>query len=201
MEVWLTKNGDRLRLPITPFFEIEYGNNNTRENLNEVGTINISGNKGLRQTEITSFFPSKKYTFLESSDTNLDPYYYVNKLEQWAMDNNPIRLIITETPHNFEVLIDNFKTGEIDGTGDVDYTLTLSEYRRVVAQEVQDQKKILNGQLPRAVALGIPALTMLKVGRYDTAWTMAKKIFGDGEKFKDILKKNKSVKPGEVLKL
>ena len=59
MEVWLTHQGERLRLPITPFYNIEEPQNNNTETLNEVGTVNLKGKKGLRSLTIESFFPSK----------------------------------------------------------------------------------------------------------------------------------------------
>lgn len=200
MEMWL----DKIRLPITPTFDINHPNNNQQENLSEVGTINIAGNKGLRSIEISSFFPSKEYDFLESSDVNLDPYFYVRKFIDWRNKNEPHRLIITETPFNFEVLIDEFTSSESDGTGDVYYKLTLTEYVRVKAVERQlpgYSKESSDANIQRLTKSGAGINNIKKVGIYDTSWTMAKKLTGNGDNAEELLKHNNksTIRVGDVL--
>lgn len=202
MEIWLVKN-EKLRLPITPYFEVQGGNNNSTEDLNEVGTINLAGKPGLRSVSISSFFPSKPGPYLESGDVVLDPYYYYNKINTWARETEPIRLIITETPYNFEVLVDSFNAGEQDGTGDVTYTLEMSEYIRVQSTKYvppKDKAPPLN-KVPRYADLPAIPKALLTVGKSDTPWTMAQKIYGNGELAKDMMKQLglKKLKPGQVL--
>ena len=55
MEVWLTHQGERLRLPITPFYNIEEPQNNNTETLNEVGTINPKVKKVLEMLQSRVF--------------------------------------------------------------------------------------------------------------------------------------------------
>lgn len=189
MEIWLVKD-ERIRLPITPYFEINSSNNNSTENLNEIGTINLAGKPGLRSCSISSFFPSKEGPYIESGDTNLNPYYYSEKIYKWSRETEPIRLIITETPYNFEVLIDSYKAGETDGSGDVYYTLELSEYVRVESTEYKPPKKNIPNMknIPRYAGMAQIPAALLTVGKYDTAWTMAKKMFGNGELGGQLLK-------------
>lgn len=189
MELWLVHGGDRLRFPITPFVDIARSINNTTENLNEVGTINIAGKPGLRTTSISSFFPAQNYPFLTSNSVVTDPYYYDRKISQWATLGEPLRLILTETPHNFEVLINSYTSGERDGTGDVHFDLDLSEYVRVEATEVPQMQEREN---PRLKDEKGNENTRLKTpGKYDTPWTMAKKLTGNGENYKKLMQKNK----------
>ncbi|MGF0096024.1 hypothetical protein ACQRC6_06245 [Peptoniphilus sp. SGI.035] len=206
MEVWLTHNGDRLRLPITPFYNIEEPQNNNTETLNEVGTINLKGKKGLKTLTIESFFPSKDYYFLESSDVILDPFYYDNKIRNWANAKEPIRLIITETPHNFEVLIDSYTSGEQDGTGDLYYSLALSEYVRIEATEYEPpviNRTIKAKDIKRFAGVVLPTMALLTVGKYDTVWSIGKKLTGNGKNGKQLLKQSGLKKPisGKVIKL
>lgn len=206
MEVWLTHNGERLRLPITPFYNIEEPQNNNTETLNEVGTINLKGKKGLKTLTIESFFPSKDYYFLESSDVILDPFYYDNKIRNWANAKEPIRLIITETPHNFEVLIDSYTSGEQDGTGDLYYSLALSEYVRIEATEYEPpviNRTIKAKDIKRFAGVVLPTMALLTVGKYDTVWSIGKKLTGNGKNGKQLLKQSGLKKPisGKVIKL
>lgn len=202
MEIWLVKK-ERLRLPITPFFDIQGGNNNSTENLNEVGTVNLAGKPGLRTLSISSFFPSKEASYLESSDVILNPYYYYDKIYAWSRETEPIRLIITGTPYNFEVLIDNFTGGETDGTGDVYYTLDLSEYIRLEATKYVPPKKSLPplNKVPKFADLPQIPQNLITVGKSDTPWTMAQKIYGNGELGKAMMTQLglKKLKPGQVL--
>lgn len=200
MEIWL----DKMKLPITPLFEISHPNNNVEENLSETGSINISGNKGLRTLEISSFFPSHRYGFLEDSNIDFDPYSYVRMLLDWREKNEPHRLIITETPFNFEVLIEDFTTSENDGTGDVYYRLSLKEYVRIKAIERQlpgYSKESSQANLDRLESSGAGTKKVKKAGKYDTDWTMAKKLTGNGENRQELLAKNnkKIVRVGDVL--
>ena len=200
MEIWL----DKIMLPVTPLFEIPYNNNNVEENLSEIGTINKAGNGGLRAVEIESFFPSKDYGFLENAGL-IDPYTYVRIFEDLARKNNPIRLVITETSFNFEVLIESFTAGEGDGTGDVNYKLSLKEYRRVKAIERQMpgySKKSDSSNLKRLTDSKAGTKNIRTVGKHDTEWTMAKKLTGNGENAKELLGKNNisSIRQGQVLK-
>lgn len=206
MEVWLTHKGERLRLPITPFYNIEEPQNNNTETLNEVGTINLKGKKGLKTLTIESFFPSKDYYFLESSDVILDPFYYDNKIRNWANAKEPIRLIITETPHNFEVLIDSYTSGEQDGTGDLYYSLALSEYVRIEATEYEPpviNRTIKAKDIKRFAGVVLPTMALLTVGKYDTVWSIGKKLTGNGKNGKQLLKQSGLKKPisGKVIKL
>lgn len=206
MEIWLTYEGERLRLPITPTYTIEEPQNNSTEILNEVGTINIKGKKGLRSVTIESFFPSKDYDILESSDVVLDPFYYDEKIRSWANSEKPIRFIITETPHNFEVIVDSYSTGEQDGTGDVYFSLSLSEYVRVQATDYQPpvyNRPIKINDVKRFVGMTAIPMALAIAGKYDTAWSMAKKLTGNGLNAKQLLKQNKIKKliPGGILKL
>lgn len=193
MEIWLVQNEERLRLPITPFFNPERSMNNQQINLNEVGTVNLAGNKGLMTMTLESFFPNSDYYFLESSDVNLDPYFYVDKIEKMQLSKNPVRVIITETPYNLEMLIDSFSPREEDGTGDVYYTISLSEYVRIETHKAYSEKEksvITKENIARFGGTAAISTALLTVGKYDTAWTMAKKLLGDGDKYKELLKKN-----------
>lgn len=186
MEIWLEKNGDRLRLPVTPLFSVPLTINNSKETLNEIGTVNIAGKPGLRTVALESFFPSQEYPFNEPG-TNLDPWGYVRKIEYWARITEPIRLIITETPNNFEVLIDDFEPMVQDGSADVYYILNLSEYVRVetvvsdVKDEVVEVPKVQRfktvEEIPEAVKTP---------SKYDTPGTMAKKLTGDSNNYKNV---------------
>lgn len=192
MEVWLTLKGERLRLPVTPFYRVPFSNNNSNENLNEVGTINLAGKPGLRTCSLVSFFPGQNYEFLENTDSNNNPFFYDRKIREWARLGEPLRLIITETPHNFEVLIDSYDSGEDDGTGDVYYTLELSEYVRIETTEVDTTNgEIKKESIERFDSQSEEVSKQLTTAtEHDTPLTMALKLTGNEKNVTQLLNQN-----------
>ncbi len=115
-------------LPVTPAsFTVESGMRVETINLHTVGDINLPGLPTLATIKIDALFPAQEYPFANS--TQLEPYRLVEQFQRWITGKNILRFIITETPVNIPVLIENIAYGEKDGTGDVYATLTLREYR------------------------------------------------------------------------
>lgn len=129
MEIWLNNGNDKIRLPILPSsFEVESSQQNTPENVHRKGEVNLLGKRNLKTIEISSFFPNHDYPFCQYHGFK-KPYFYVKKIEGWKDSNVTPRLIITgDADINMEVSIENFKYGENDATGDVNFTINLKEY-------------------------------------------------------------------------
>ena len=120
--------GERLKLPVNPAsFAEDQGHNNSRFHT-ELGEIKAIGRRILKEIRLESFFPSRMQSFCTYKDFP-SPYECKALIEKWKDSNQPIRLLITETDINHAFTIDRFTTMEKDGTGDVYYSLELSEYR------------------------------------------------------------------------
>lgn len=124
MDVFLSINNreEVIQLPVVPSgFEVSSPmKNNTYETISQ-GDIKLIGLKGLKGMSISSFFPTKDYYFLR--DRTYKGWEYVEMIERWKERRIPVRLIITETPINWAVSIENFKYSIDDGTGDIKFTL------------------------------------------------------------------------------
>ena len=121
--------GERLKLPVNPEnFAEEQSHNNPRFETFAMGEIKANGRRRLKAITLSAFFPHKYQSFCTYRDFP-NPYECKALIEKWKDENKPIRLLITETDINLAVTIDSFVTGERDGTGDIYYTLELSEYR------------------------------------------------------------------------
>ena len=192
MEIWLSwqNNKERLRLPVLPpNFEVTVGNLNTRVNINEIGNINLIGKSDLKEITIERFFPAQEYYFVEYTGFP-KPYDCVDMIEGWRMSGKPIRLIITETPINLALAIDNFTFGERDGTGDVYYNLELSEYVFTETKTVAKQREY-TVETKRPTTKEVPKTYTVKSG--DSLWAISKKLTGNGNNWRTIYNKNKSV--------
>lgn len=120
-----------IKLPIPPKFRFSSPFNNQKAESISQGTINLIGLRGLKETSLEGFFPSKPNKYNFQRDNLYTGWEYVQKIEEWRRKRVPIRLIITDTPMNIPVLIDNFEYGEQDGTGDIYYTMQISEFKLV----------------------------------------------------------------------
>ena len=132
MEFWFinsTNAQDTLQLPVNPSsYSIKTGNNNTVIIVEDLGEVNLLGKPKLAEISLKSFFPNQRYYFCQYSNFPT-PYDCVNLIENWRSNNMPIRLVIPGTDVNILCSIEEFEHGEDDGTGDVNFTLTLKEYK------------------------------------------------------------------------
>lgn len=205
MEYWLIySEEEKLRLPVPPAsFELQTGNNNTTVNVNSAGEVNIIGKKKLDSLSFSTFFPSKNYTFCQYNNFPA-PYECVEMLKKWRDSGKPIRIIITDTDINHTVSIEGFNYGEKAGSRDVEFSLSLKEYRflKVQSQEKQQSAKTSEKLKDRATTKTVPGEYIVKKG--DTLYFIAKDIYQDGNKWRDIANKNgikdpKSLKVGQRL--
>jgi len=132
----INDNSEVLLLPVTPpEYEIdESWDNKEIDGLYQA--LNIIGKKGLRKTDLVSFFPVKDYPF--SLNKTMFGSDYVDMIKRWWGLRIPIRLIIVNTDPsvkldtvNMLVTIDSFPHRTATD-GDIYYTLALKEFPLVV---------------------------------------------------------------------
>ncbi|WDV47126.1 phage portal protein [Clostridiaceae bacterium M8S5] len=130
MNIYLSVNNREqvIKLPVLPNeFMVNTGMKNESYDTIRQGEIKLIGLENLKTIKIQSFFPSKRYNFLR--DNKYKGWRYVEMIEGWKSRRVPIRLIITNTPINMPCTIEGFEYGIKDGTNDIYYTLTLSEFK------------------------------------------------------------------------
>lgn len=92
-------------------------------------TLNLIGGKELRNFSFSSFFPSKRYSFVSFFNFQ-PPKYYINFFEKYRDARVPLRIIIVD---KYRVVLNtlcryNFTYSFRDKAGDVPYTLDIKEY-------------------------------------------------------------------------
>lgn len=126
MDIFLSINNREqvIQLPVIPSeFRIQSPQTNEVYNTIPQGDIKLIGLRGLKSLSLSSFFPTKDYPFLR--DRSYKGWEYVEIIESWIDRRIPIRVIITNTPINLAMSIENFNYGPQDGSGDVYYDLEL----------------------------------------------------------------------------
>ncbi len=179
-------------LPINPpSIEIVSKHNNNKVQLVNLGEINLIGKRGLESLKIFSFFPSTKSAFYKRA--SMPASDYVSMIKKWKDSGKPIRVIITGMDFNAAMAIESFISTSSEGSGDIKYTLELSEYRflnveTVSSPSVKPQAK--NGLKPRPVEKKQPTTYTVKAG--DTLWGIAQKMLGKGNDYPKIYGANQS---------
>lgn len=202
-EYWLKKqNGSSLRLPVAPQ-EYNFSDNASieNENINEIGEVGLFGGNSLQRIELTSFFPKSYYPFCQYKEFP-SPYECVKFIRQVKEKGDPMRVLITDTDINKEFLIENFEYGERDGTGDVYYSISFVEYKRISIPIVKKTNPVPAPSRPTPPA---PANRTYKVKKGDCLWNIAKKYYGKGSLYTKIYNANKDkiknpnlIYPGQV---
>lgn len=196
MEFWLKKDeNNKFRLPVNPSdFFMSVAHKNTIVNVHALGDINLIGKTGLAEGVISSIFPAKEYNFSNNADLK-DPYDYIALLEKWRKAGEPIRLIITGTSVNMEVTIESLSYGEQDSTGDVYYSLSLKQYKKIkiikTAVKVATLSYATSTRVVKSESVSSGKTYTVVSG--DTLWKISKKFYGDGSKYNKIYEANKSV--------
>ena len=135
MDIFLSINNREqvIQLPIVPaeFKVASPVNHETYMSISQ-GDMKLIGQRGVKSLGIDTFFPSKVYPF--NRDNTYKGWEYVEIIESWIDRRLPIRLIATNTPINMLVTIDSFDYGLQDGSGDIYYSLQLSQFREIILQ-------------------------------------------------------------------
>jgi hypothetical protein len=134
VQIWL-KGGAPMRFPVLPGeYKVQGSRGIETVNINAVGETDLGGMRGLRTVSFSSFFP-KRYnpSYCEFRGIK-NPQRYVKQIEQ-MMNGGIVKLIITGTAINFPCRISSFEWGEDDGTGDIRFSITLKEHRKIATSQ------------------------------------------------------------------
>ena len=189
-------------LPINPktvdFVESQL---NQRITLLNIGEANLKGNRGLITTSISSYFPSAKsphYRYAKKS-----PAKYKAMLEKWKNNKMVVRVIVTDMNINLAMLIDKLTFSINEGTGDLNYTIELSEYRNlnVPAVNIDVSVKSSTGlqERPNGGTETSQEGRTHTVVKGDTLWGIAKKYYGNGAQYPKIVSANPSISNPDVI--
>lgn len=131
-----------LKLPILPE-EIKVNSNRKNETFETInfGEILLLGEAGLKEFEIDTFFPKdpKRYSF--AREKKRKGWDCVKLIESWMDKKLPVRVTVTGSPINLLMAIESFEYGVQDGTGDIYYTLSFTEFKKISLKKKKRKKK------------------------------------------------------------
>lgn len=193
-------NEERLRLPVIPSsFEVNIPHQNTTVNVTNLGEVNLIGKTGLMNMTIESFFPNQDYSFCLYKGYP-KPYEYIKQLLKWKESGRPIRVIVTGTPINYAMAIESLIYSEVDGTGDVYFTLEVREYKFIKTPSsntltTKNRTQLTTPTTQREIK---SLATYYTVQKGDTLWLIAKKVTGEGSNYRAIAQKNNIINPDKI---
>lgn len=199
-----------LKFPVNPeSIKKERASNSNKNKIEGIGEVSDPTTPDLAKIVIESFFWYDMNAIMGVNPT--PPSMYVTWLERWQKSKKPANLIVTRLNYSMQVTCENFvhwvNAGE---EKDVYFTLELQEYRPHAAKKLgfvenknllQSLQEIKNLAFP-PVLVDIPRPSrhsILKksftnpytVKKNETLMTIAKKITGSSDNWKELYDKNK----------
>ena len=197
-EVWFKTSEIDFRLPIEPSsFERLTSVSYATEKVLNLGDVAMYDSKGLAKISFDVFFPNHEYSFNSYKGVK-PPYECIKWLKKWEIEGSIVRIILTGTDINQLMRITDLNYGEKDGTGDVYYTIDLTEHREIVIPKVSSNSNNsnssnnsnANNNTNRPVEKPPATQKTHVVGPGDSLWSLAKKYYGKGSLWKKIADAN-----------
>ena len=174
-------SGDAIMLPVSPeTYEINYPQNSETVNVNAIGDINLLGHRGLKSVTLESFFPDQEYGFCVSTP-QMSPEEYIHQLADWKNKNQKLYFKAGDTV-NFLCTITNLTYSQKDATGDIYFSVELTEYRKLGSNRVVPSGKGNTGKSGKTY----------KCKKGDTLKKLSKKYYGSSKYATALYQKNKS---------
>ena len=156
IELSVNNRSEVIELPINPkTVEFTEKQLNQAISLLNIGEANMKGERGLKYTQLASFFPSKKSPHYKHAKK--EPANYMAMLQEWKTTKAVVRVIVTDLKINLAMLIDELHFSVNEGDEDVYYSISLSEYRTLNVPSVKIATKVRNNGLlsrPNTAAAG-----------------------------------------------
>lgn len=206
IEFWLTndRNTERVRLPVNPDtlnITSPFGFNDVT--VANLGEVTIFGDRGLKEFSFGTFFPAHYNSSYCEYRGFKAPYTYVAIIEKWRDRKLPIRFVVTGTKINYLVTVREF-TYEVEragNPGDIYFSITLKQFKwlpvryettkttstKPKATRPPSTKKTTSSTTKKTTS----AKRMYTVKRNDSLWKIAKRYYGDGDKWRTIYNANK----------
>ncbi len=216
--LYLKQDEKQILLPVAPSeMEVKTGNRNTTVYILNFGEMNLAKKPGLQEIRFTVLLPGRQYGFVQTEDGFHEAEYFLNHFREYKAAAKPVQLILFRKLAdgtqlfcgNMDVLLEDYTVTEKGGEqGDFWVEMHWKEWKaaKSIRYSVKSQAGgtvlVEQGQQRQAKT---PAATYT-VQKGDCLWNIAKKQLGNGNKYKEIAKKNgisdpNRIYPGQVLKL
>lgn len=211
-----------LRFPIPPSkIQMKVKGQNKTMNLINGEEINILNPAGLTEITLDALLPIRRYPFASYEDGFEPPEYFLDAFEQMKNEKTPIQfIVIREGPGrssffdtNQKVSLEDYDiTEDAEEGGDITVSLSLKVYQdygiAVIPLPQEPGEEITAAPTEERSAETAPSPKVYTVVRGDCLWAIAKRILGNGSRWREIyglnqdkIKNPNLIYPGQVLVL
>ena len=198
IEIWLKdRNNIYKQFPVNPeVVSRESPFDFTTVKIASLGDIIVPGERGLKKYSFSSFFPRDYNASYCEYENFMEPWKWVEQIENWRDTRLNIRLIITGTPISVPVFVEEFslEPEKAGAPGDIYFSITLTEHRPFTAKQLVTDSKGKTTATPAKQAQTQSKdkkPTTYTVVKGDTLSKIAKAKYGDMAKWKKIYEANK----------
>lgn len=139
----IKQDAETFTLPVTPWkYSVQSGQLNKTYDILDAGEALVFGNRKLVKLKFDCFFPALNHGYPFIVGDRVEPAACVERLIKFKESKQPLRVIITDSPVNLMMGIQNFDFKERDGSRDIDYSLSLTEYRDLNVPAAHNEKII-----------------------------------------------------------
>ena len=145
----------------------------------------------LRALSFSCFLPALQHEYPFIVGDNKEPSECIELINKWKEARLPVRVIITDTPINLMFGIMSFDYKEQDGSRDIYYTLSLTEYKNLNTPMANNDKQVddTTGLKDRPTNMTQPTTATIWQQGADIC-DAAKKAYGDYNHWRRIVQSN-----------
>lgn len=137
-QIILTGKTGSITLPVPPpSYSVKVANNNSIVNIQSLGDINMIGKTGLQKISFSTFLPGIDNTLYKAVDTA----EYIKKINALRTADTYCHITIVGTNVDLDVTIDSFDYEDASPVGDIDISLSLTEYKHIGDSNKQVENK------------------------------------------------------------
>lgn len=143
MDIYLTANGERLRIPLLPDrLSVKMGTVSIGFQVIKKGEYKIPRGTSLTGYSWNGVFPGKAMAEASFVHDWQAPTRIISTFSRWMEQNLTVHIMVTETTINDDVFIENFVFDHF-GVDNVSYTLTLTKYRPLYVTTAPPQPEVI----------------------------------------------------------
>ena len=195
-EIWI----DNFRLPVIPKEINPYEENEVSSvTIDGFGEISKTTNLKVRTFELSSFFydPTKwKPPYAKEYTISVNSFEDINKFFHSIQRNNkvvPFKIFGLDIDTRVQIV--KYIWGTRDGSSDIYYDLSLIEYKEANIESTNEIKEKRTNETPSNTSKSDTYI----VKKGDTLYNIAKKVYGDGNKYLELAEKNGISNPNFIL--
>ncbi len=205
MDIYLTylQTGDTLRFPMLPEkLNIKRGNEFASYTVLTWGDVKIPSGSSLDEVSWSGLLPGylrKNDSYIKEWIPQLEVYKWLESMKCFRGGvSKKMRLLVTGTPINMDVYLQDFSGDMSGGLGDFFYDISLVQARDLIVTSKANDSSDNSSQTTIQVTTTVDRSEPPSDGTYtvvqgDFLWAIAQKFYGDGSKYGIIYAANQTL--------